>query len=85
MLLLNKWPYRLLLLQKSKNDSGSVFSRTFDSGFEREMQNPAEVERRRIHGYLWTLLAEMTGITFSDSDSAHVRKCLNLGPEIFQI
>ena len=45
MFLLKKWPHRLLLLPKLKNDSRSGFSQIFDSGSgsERKTQNPAGV------------------------------------------
>ena len=46
MFLPKKWPHRLLLLPKWKNDSGSGFSQIFDSGSgsERKTQNPAAVD-----------------------------------------
>jgi len=46
MLLLKKWPHRLLLLPKLKSHSGSNFSQIFDFGTrsERKTQNPAGVD-----------------------------------------
>ena len=46
MVLLQKWPRRILLQPKLKSDSisGPGFSKIFDPGFERKTQNPAGVD-----------------------------------------
>ena len=98
MFVLKKWSHRLLPLSKWKSDSRSGFSQNFDSGSgsgsERKTQNPAEVDSGNPDpvpplirtGSDWIrTVAEVAGVTFSDSNSAPVPKLLNPNPEIFQI